>query len=218
MATFDVLDVDQRSVAWHQARAGLLTGSRAGDMLAEGKGGPSKSRTNLRVQLALERVVGRPVVSDYQSAAMRAGQEREPAALLRYEVQTGHLLQPVGFVRHTVLRAGFSPDGVVGAFQGLVEVKSPSPAQHLQTLRSGVEGISARYRSQIDHGLWLTGASWCDYVSFNPEFPEALQLAIIRVPRNDFMLMAYGRAVETFLAEVDAEESAIHDLLLRVDI
>lgn len=216
MASFEVLDVEQRSEAWHQARVGLLTGSRAGDMLATTTTGPSKSRTNLRVQLALERVVGRPVGSDYQSVAMRVGQERESAALMRYEVQTGHLLHPVGFVRHTMLRAGCSPDGVVGAFQGLVEVKSPGPPQHLQTLRRGVEGISKDYRAQIDHGLWLTGAAWCDFVSYNPEFPEALQLAIVRVLRNDFMLMAYGRAVETFLAEVDEEESAINDLIMRV--
>lgn len=215
-ASFLVLDVEPRSEAWHAARLGLVTGSRAGDMLAETKSGPSKSRTNLRVQLALERVVGRPVGSTYRSEDMRLGQEREGFALMQYEVLAGRLVRQVGFVRHPSLAAGYSPDGVIGDFEGLVEVKCPKPAQHLKTLRTGAEGIAAEYLAQMHHGLWLTGAAWCDFVSYHPEFPAPLQVAVVTVRRNDFMLMAHGRAVETFLDEVAEEESAIHDLIMRV--
>jgi hypothetical protein len=59
------------------------------------------------------------------------------------------------------------------------------------------------------HNLWVSGAAWCDFVSFHDRFPADLRLFIVRVPRNEFDLMAYGRAVETFLAEVEADMRAL---------
>lgn len=207
---YSIIDVPQRSPEWHAARLGLVTGSAAGDMLAETKGGQwARSRTNLRVRLALERITGRPIGSDYQSNAMRKGIAREPEAVALYELNTGQIVGRCGFLRHDSLQAGFSPDGLVGD-TGLIEVKCPLPAQHLDALRG--KAIVSDYRAQVQHGLWITGAQWCDWVSYCPEFPDGLQLVIRRVESNDFDRMVYERALRAFLDEVRDEESEIRSL------
>lgn len=212
-ARYEILDVAQGTPEWFQARCGLVTGSTVGDafaLLRDGKT-PGAGRKNLRIRLALERVTGRPVgTSDYQSAAMKLGTEREPQARLMYEVQTNRIVQTVGFVRMTEYAAGYSPDGLVGD-DGQVEFKCPQPATHLETLR-GAE-LPKDYAAQVQHGLWVTGRAWCDWMSYNPDFPEPLQVVIVRIWRSEFGAMSHGRAVQAFLREVDAEEAEIRLLV-----
>ena len=57
----------------------------------------------------------------------------------------------------------------------------------------------------MTHNLWVTGAQWCDFVSFDPRFPEHLQLFVVRVARKDVDLKGYEAKALAFLAEVDAE-------------
>ena len=56
MHNFICIEAAQRSEAWHLARLGRLTGSRAADMLARIKTGEAAARRDLRTQLVCERV------------------------------------------------------------------------------------------------------------------------------------------------------------------
>lgn len=202
--SFTVVDCEQRSPEWFAARLGRLTGSRASDMLAMLKDGKTEAaaRRNLRVELALERITGKAQEGEYTSAAMRQGMEREPDAAALYEALSGRLLEKTGFLRSDTHMAGCSLDGHIGDFEGIVEIKCPLPATHLEYLRTGK--IPSEYRSQITHNLWISGAQWCDWLSYNPDFPDALQAKLVRVTRTEFEIMSYQRAVEKFLAEVDS--------------
>lgn len=207
-----ILDCVQRSPEWASARLGRLTGTCAADMLSTRKDKTEAAgRRNLRVRLALERVVGRSLESSYVSPAMQQGAEREADACGLYEAQTGLVLRTCGFVAHDELLAGYSPDGFIGDFEGIAECKCPLPATHMEYLRTGI--IPGEYQKQVLHGLWITGARWCDWLSYCPEFPEPLQVKLIRVERNDFDVMTYGRAAEAFLAEVDREVASIYSLM-----
>lgn len=210
---FTVIDCDQRSQEWRQARLGRLTGSRAADMcLPPNKDGSEKAgRRNLRLQLVLERITSRSAESGYQSQAMRDGIEREPDALAIYEAVTGRLLQRSGFLAHTSLMAGCSLDGHIGDFAGIVEIKAPIAATHLGYLRTGV--IPDEYLKQITHALWITGAEWCDWLSYCPDFPEPLQVKLVRVQRTAVDLKAYELLVRMFLAEVDREFEQVSQLM-----
>lgn len=202
-------EVAQRSPEWMALRLGRVTSSCAADMLASLKD-PKKEaagRRNLRVRLVLERITGRSIESTYQSAAMQQGTRREADALLVYEAITGRLLRSVGFVAHDTLMAGCSPDGVVGDFEGLVEAKCPLPATHLDYLRTGE--IPGDYMRQIWHHLWTTGAAWCDWLSFNPDFPEPLQMRIVRVQRDEVAVKSYELLLRQFLAEVQREQDEV---------
>lgn len=209
-----VHDVDQRSPEWAALRAGRFCASRAADMLATQKDGkPAAGRTNLRTQLVLERLTQRSLDSDFSSKAMQDGIDREADALAAYEALTGDLVRKVGFVAHDTLRAGGSPDGVIGNFVGLVEAKSPIPATHLQFLETGT--VPGEYLKQILHLLWLTGAQWCDYLSYNPDFTaplDRLQIKLVRVVRDETTIAEYDAKVRAFLAEVDRKCASVATL------
>lgn len=208
---FTVVNAEQRSPQWFDARLGRLTGSRAGDMLATIKSGaPSTSRRNLLMQLALERVTCESQERVVTTQAMQDGIDREADALRQYEHQTGQSLRYTGFLRHTALYAGCSLDGHVGDFEGVVEVKCPLPATHWDYLRTNT--IPSDYRWQCIHALWMTGAGWCDWVSFHPKFPERVQMKVVRIARDETVMADYDAKVRAFLAEVDREYEAVMTL------
>jgi hypothetical protein len=205
--------VAQRSAAWHQLRAGRLTGSRAKHILAPGRGKEEAvGRRDLRYQLAAERLTNQPQEDDYINAAMQWGLDHEAAAVAAYEVATGAMVEPIGFIAHDELLAGTSPDGFVGR-DGAVSIKCPKTATHCGYLRSDLE--PGDHAAQHTHELWLTGRAWIDLVSYDPRLPSELQLWMLRVTRTAEELAAYDQAARLFLAQVDQEVEALQALRAR---
>jgi putative phage-type endonuclease len=204
---FEVIDAEQRSPRWFQARAGRVTASRAADFLAKTKSGYSTSRKNLLVQLVAERLTGLPQEDGYQSPAMLRGIELEPQAFAAYESTTGQMARKVGFLAHTHLPIGASPDGVIGDFDGILELKVPNPATHLGYLKART--LPPDYRPQIAHQLLVSGAAYCDFMSYGPNFPDHLQTFLVRVYRADVDLPGYEQELATFLEEVQNELAAV---------
>lgn len=207
MRNFTVIDAEQRSAAWFAARAGCVTASRAKDFLAKTKSGYSTSRKNYLTQLVAERLTGQPQDDGFQSAAMLRGIELEPAAFAAYEAVTGEMATRVGFLRHRELPIGASPDGVIGDYLGILELKVPNPATHLGYLRAG--GLPADYRPQVQHLLLVSGAAYCDFMSYGPNFPDHLQTFVVRVTREELDLPGYEHELRVFLAEIETELSAL---------
>lgn len=205
--SFTVVNVPQRTPEWMAARLGRLTSTGANDMLATLKsGGEAAGRRNLRVRLMLERVTGKSQERDYVSPAMQAGADAEADAVAAYEALTGTVLHRTGFLSCDDLMAGCSLDGHVGDFDGIVEIKSPLAATHLDYLKTGK--VPTDYLRQVTHALWVTGAAWCDWFSYQPAFPEWAQIKLVRVDRADVDIDGYERMARAFLAEVDAEVAA----------
>lgn len=208
--TFTVHRIDQRSPEWAALRLGRVTGSRVADMLATVKSGEAAGRRNLRVQLVLERITGRSQEKTFQSPAMQEGTDRESEAYAYYEGLTGEMLSRTGFLAHKTLMTGTSLDGHVGEWEGTVEIKCPLAATHLDYVKTGT--VPGEYLKQIQHGLWLTGAAWCDWMSYHPEFPDPLKAKVVRVHRDALDLKAHEAALLKFLAEVDTEVLAIRTM------
>lgn len=207
MRNFTICEAPQRSPEWFLARAGRLTGSRASDMLATIKSGEAAARRDLRTQLVVERLTGQPQEDTFVNAAMQWGIEHEADAFAAYEAQSGNLVRRTGFLTHTDHLVGCSLDGDVDDFAGIVEIKCPKSATHLGYLRANA--VPPNHLPQIQHNLWVTGAQWCDFVSYDPRFPEHLRLFVQRVPRVEIDIVAYEKCALKFLAEVDAECAAI---------
>lgn len=203
MRNFTIFECEQRTPEWLGARCGKLTGSVAGDMLAQIKTGEAAARRDLRLQLVCERLTGRPTESGFVSKDMERGNELEAAAVAAYERATGAFVESSGFLQHTSLLAGCSLDGHVGDFAGILEVKVPKSATHLGYIRANA--VPSNHLPQITHNTWLSGAEWCDFVSFDDRMPEGLQLVIVRVHAKDLDLAGYEVKARAFLAEVDRE-------------
>jgi predicted phage-related endonuclease len=95
--------------------------------------------------------------------------------------------------------SGASPDGLIGE-AGLIEVKCPITATHIDTLLG--QAIPGRYVTQMQWQLAVSGRRWCDFVSYDPRLPADLRLFTRRVHRDDALIAALEREVTTFLAEV----------------
>lgn len=201
--TFDIIDADQRSPEWFQARLGRLTGSRAADMLATIKTGEAAARRDLRMQLVCERLTGQAQEESFVNAAMQRGVDLEPIARDAYERQTGRFVQATGFLAHRTLMAGCSLDGHVGDWEGIVEVKCPKSATHLRYVRSAA--LPVEHVPQVLHNLWITGAEWCDFISFDDRFPVPMQLCVVRVMRDEKQIADYAKKATAFLQEVDMD-------------
>lgn len=214
-----VHDVAQRSSEWFALRCGRLTGSSVGDMIATIKKGEAAARRDLRTRLVVERLTARSLdEGSYKSAEMQWGIDHEDDARRAYEAQRGYVVRSVGFLAHPELLTGCSPDGLVGDV-GCIEIKCPKSATHLATLRAARQHDAARllppeYAAQVCHTLWLSGARWCDFVSFDPRFPRALQLAIVRATLSDAERAAWEIMVRTFLDEVARELLDVEQLLV----
>lgn len=209
--SFTVVECDQRSPEWFAARAGRLTGSAAADVFATLKsGGEPASRRDLRTRLVLERLTGKCQEDDYDNADMRRGRDLEPLARAAYEALTGLTVTQTGFLAHDTLPIGCSLDGHVGDYDGIVEIKAPRSAKHLMYLRAGV--LPAEHVYQVMHNLFVTGAAWCDWVSYDPSFPPELQLLVVRSSRDAKEMKAYEMAIRLFLTEVEREQDAIEKM------
>lgn len=201
------IEIVQRTDAWIEARLGKVTASRMGDLLARTKAGSyGAGRANYMGELLVERLTGAPL-DRFQSAAMRRGTELEPQARAAYAFLTGVTVKEVGFVQHPrIAAAGCSPDGLVGD-DGLVEIKCPEVATHVDTLL-GAE-IAKGYRDQMQFQMASTGRAWCDWVSFCPLMPAGMDLFVVRVARDDGYIANTEGEVRKFLAELDEKVAAL---------
>lgn len=208
--TFTICTDEQRSPGWYAARAGRVTGSKACDVIDFLKSGKeSAKRRDYRFQLVAERLSGLPEDdgSGYVNAAMQRGIDKEPDALGAYEVLTGRVARKTGFLAHTQYLAGCSLDAHVGEFAGIVEVKCPKTSTHLTYLRTGT--VPEDYLPQIFHNLWISGAQWCDFLSFDDRLPEDMQTFLKRVERDEQAIKLYADQALAFLAEVDREVASL---------
>lgn len=200
---------EQGTNLWRAARAGCVTASRFKDVLAKNKTGEAATRRDYRLQLVAERLTGTPVET-YQNDAMRRGQLLEPEARMAYEVQTVGMVAESGFQYHPEIEwCGSSPDGLIDD-DGMIEVKCPAnPAIHLSTIIAGA--IPAEHIPQVQGNLWVLERSWCDFISYDPRFPEHLRLCVYRVQRNDAYITELQAEVVKFLGEV----SVLYNQLMK---
>jgi len=192
--------MDQGSESWFQVRIGKVTASRVADVLAKTKTGYSATRDNYMAQLVCERLTGQKGES-FTNAAMQHGTDTEPLARAAYEALQDVLVDEVGFVPHpSIIMAGASPDGLVGD-DGLIEIKCPNTATHIETLLS--QSVLGKYNTQMQFQMACTGRQWCDFVSFDNRLPEELQLFVTRVPRDEVFIRLIEAEIVQFLAELD---------------
>jgi putative phage-type endonuclease len=191
----------QGSEEWHTARLGRVTASRVADVIARTKSGPSASRANYMAELVAERLTGARGET-FTNAAMQWGTDNEAEARMAYEFRTDATVEQVGFILHpTIDMAGASPDGLV-LTDGLVEIKCPNTATHIETLLTG--SIPGKYETQMLWQMACTGRSWCDFASFDPRLPEEMRLFVKRFDRDDKRISEMEEQVREFLFELDA--------------
>lgn len=192
--------MEQGSDEWKAIRLGKVTASRVADVVAKTRTGWSASRANYRAQLVAERLTG-ILGESYTNAAMEWGVLNEAEARSAYSFYTGFDVEQVAFAPHpSIAMSGASPDGLVGT-NGLVEIKCPNTATHIETLLG--KSVPGKYALQMQWQMACTGRGWCDFVSYDPRMPEDLRLFVKRLERDEETIAGLTGAIVEFLQEVD---------------
>jgi hypothetical protein len=193
----------QGTTEWHADRCGKITASRITDVLTKPIKGKQESTTrrNYRAELVCERLTGK-VPESFQTWEMKRGTELEPFARTEYELRRSVEIQNVGFIVHPRFPfAGGSPDGLIG-LDGMVQFKCPKTAIHLDWLMAGI--VPMEHRAQMHWEMAVTGRKWNDFVSFDPNLPEHLQLFVKRFDRDEVAIAEIEQEVLKFNAEIEA--------------
>ena len=195
----------QGSEAWFKSRLGHLTASRMSEALSKGTG---VTRDKYKMQLISERLTGQSEKS-FSNGYMEWGVQQEKFALMRYECDTDCIVDEAEFYTHPTIKwLGASPDGLLmdadGSIKGLIEIKCLKTENHLEFFLSESPKIPAKYVTQMQTQMWVTGAEWCDFVSYDSRvIHEHRQIFITRVKRDDKFIKDMEKETIKFLAEVE---------------
>lgn len=167
-------------------RPATLSPSQFSKVMSNGRGKDSFGKTAETYALEVaRRYCGLPI-DDFSNYAMQRGVELEPVARLAYEAS--EMVEVYGKERVFHPEYDFisgEPDGLVGK-NGIIEIKCPNSDNHFDNILSSSQ--LEIYKYQIQGYMWLTGRSWCDFVSFHPDYPKKHRLSIYKVERDDDMI------------------------------
>ncbi len=190
-----ILYFEQGTDEWYAARAGIPTASMFATVQAKGKGGgASITRRKYMLQLAGERLTGKPM-EGYVNNHMERGKEMEAEARDLYAMVHNCEPQQVGFIRRG--DSGASPDSLVDN-HGLLEVKTKLP--HLQIEVLLANRLPPEHVAQVQGQLWVSCREWLDFVSYWPGLP----LFVTRVQRDEKYIAELSVAVSEFNEELNA--------------
>jgi len=199
-------DIIQGTPEWLQLRLGHVTASRVADIMAKTKTGPSASRQNYLIELAIQRVTG-VVEESYKNEAMIRGTEEEPKARQAYELLTETFVEELPFVKHkTIEWFGCSPDGIIKNNDGtynLLEIKNPNSATHWSYIKEGEP--PTKYKIQMMAQMACTGAQWCDFFSYDSRMPEGSRHFLKRMMRDNKFIEEMEKEVKIFLEQISEE-------------
>jgi len=160
------LNCKQGSSAWHNARIGVVTGTRIGRVM-----GKDTTQENLMVELLTNMMGSKTDEDGFTNDAMERGILMEPIALACASKTLGFKYETLGMMYSSEIE-GFatSPDAVVrneeGVVIGGIEIKCPNTKSHLEYIVKGK--IPAKYRYQIyAQFLVCPTVEWWHFMSYD---------------------------------------------------
>jgi predicted phage-related endonuclease len=178
-------DIEQGTDEWLSLRMGRFTASTFNDLTA--------SKSTLTYQKAINKVVFERLTGEspesFKSEYMERGNELEPLARERYELESFNDVKNGGFFSLGEY-IGASPDGLVND-DGINEFKCPSFNTMINYLLK--KELPSEYKYQVQGQLFVTGRKWCDFMAYHPK----LKPLIIRVERDDIII----KEIQSLLVE-----------------
>ena len=189
-----IIECEQGAPEWLEARLACPSASSFAKLITSAGKASAQSDAYIN-QLVAERITGESTFFQITDP-MQRGMDLEPQARTAYEMESGNLVDQVGFLKHDTLEAGASPDGLVGENGGL-EIKCPMPHTHVEYLRAG--RLPTKYFQQVQGCLWISGRDWWDFMSYHPK----MEPLIVRVFRDEVFINALECAVIDAVREIE---------------
>lgn len=157
--------------------------------------------------IAIERISGKPYGEPVKAWVLDRGHELEVQARLLYETRTGLVAMESGIVKTDDDWFGYSTDGMIGD-DGLIEIKCPVDSLKIMAMLR--TGDVSEYMHQMQGGMWITGAKWCDFIMYVPDLANAgKDLYIKRVMRDDDFIETMESGLLAFRSRVQEIETLL---------
>lgn len=198
--TIQIIDCEQGTPEWHEARRGIPTASEFAAIMSNGRGkAESLMRRTYMNKLAAEIVTGE-LTEQATTYHMERGKIMEDEARKLYVFMTDLEPQRVGFIRNG--NKGASPDSLIGADGGL-EIKTKLPHLMIDVLRRDI--LPDEHKAQVFGSMWVAEREWWDFACYWPSLP----LFAKRVYRDETYIKEIADAVDKFNDELAAVVESI---------
>lgn len=192
-----IIEVEQRSEAWHQARSGRITGTGLKKIL-----GTPKVRDQFFYEILSERL---STEANSEESAMDRGIRLEKEAIECYEASHNVKITPVGFVQRGDNKwIGYSPDGLIKDNTAKdIEIKCLSSANHIKVFLT--KEIPEEYIPQGIHGFVVNDDLMeRDFVFYDPRI-TIKPLVIITMKREDYkdQIAEAKKSAEDFISSIN---------------
>lgn len=201
---FKVIECEQRSPEWFQARLGKWTASFFDSLITQ-TGKPSASAKEVNNRLVAELIVGRPDET-FQSEAMLRGAELEDEALEFLNFTHGFNFTKAGFL-DSEKGFGCSVDGIDFEQQVGLEMKIPSLHTHIEYISNGE--LPAKYKAQVQGGMLVTGFKKWVFLSYHPE----VRPLVVTVERDDAYIAEMQKLLELNCKAVQDKLKAVSEYI-----
>lgn len=193
--SLQIINCEQGTEEWRQARAGIPTASMFSAVMASGRGGgESKTRAKYMRQLAGEIITGQPM-EGFSNVHTERGHVMEPEARELYAFANGVEPEQVGFIRNG--QKGCSPDSLIGS-DGLLEIKTKLPDLLIEVLER--DEFPPEHKAQCQGALWVAEREWIDITVYWPAMPVFIK----RAYRDEKYITDMADAVDRFNDELAA--------------
>ena len=195
------IDCEQGTQEWLDARLGIPTASQFHRILTPKTRKPSSQAAGYRAELVAEWLLGESL-DMVNTQYMERGSELEGNAVRQFEWDHDCEVDRVGFCLTDDGRAGCSPDGLVGKYDG-AEIKCFAPAKHIAALLA--DGPDNDHICQIQGCMFVTGRMSWTRMYFHPSFPPVYHA----LERDDEFCIHLSVEIDCFLDRLDEDKKKL---------
>lgn len=198
---FDHTKVEQGSAEWHKCRLGVITASRAKDVIATGRGGKGygAARDTYLLELIAEVATGQtPDQGEFKQTQW--GHEWEASARELFAFDVGVPVIQTPFIFDSSMRYGCSPDGIADEKSG-IEIKCPFTTKvYLDFLLNGE--IKPEYIDQVQFSMFVTGMEFWNFANFDPRM-KVKPFHCVTIERDEEKMKTFEDAVQSMIFDMD---------------
>ena len=207
-----IVECVQNTEEWFRARLGIPTSSAFVKIVTPGGDATKSTVSETYMMKLLAEWLSGESEEGFSSSYMDRGYLTQPEALDYYGVIKDVTVEPVGFIMRDNELAGSSTDGLAGdelnektgeIRKGIIEAKCPSGGVQVGFLLN--DAVPRKYWPQIQGGLWVSGADFCDYISYHEKVPAG----ILRVERDESLISAIDFHVGGFIEKLLAQRELL---------
>ena len=188
-----VLNFEQNSEEWLDARKGIPTASAFSKIVTPSKGDKSSSSKTYMYELIAEKLGA--TNESFSNNWTERGHELEDMARSTFEFITDLKVDEVGMIKTDCGNIGCSPDGLINEDGGL-EIKCPKASTHIKYLIEGV--LPLEYKTQVMGSLMVSERKYWYFMSYHPE----LDPFILKVERDEEFIAKMHKHITGFVAEL----------------